>query len=108
MPNSFKFLDWLLIGEMNIPLDCAHKEAECSALLGDEDYCPLHKPSDHGMNTWPMVMRSTALIERVCKHGIGHPDPDSVAWMDKYGEEEAEGMWGIHGCDGCCHDNRVE
>ncbi len=33
-------------------------------------------------------------LERTCAHGIGHPDPDSLAWL---------GCEGIHGCDGCCH-----
>lgn len=38
------------------------------------------------------------LAERVCRHGIGHPDPDSLAYLESRG---VEGM-GVHGCDGCC------
>lgn len=30
------------------------------------------------------------IMERLCKHGIGHPDPDS------------RDPDGTHGCDGCC------
>lgn len=62
--------------------------------------CCIHNPSDHKMRDWPMLLRETALVERLCTHGIGHPDPDSAAWMNKtFGPG-----WGSHGCDGCCHD----
>lgn len=60
--------------------------------------CPIHNPGKHGMTEWPMILRETALIERRCVHGIGHPDPDSLRWMNA---NMGEG-WGIHGCDGCC------
>ena len=40
------------------------------------------------MSTWP-VSRD----ERVCPHGIGHPDPD----RPHHGG-------GVHGCDGCCKE----
>lgn len=33
------------------------------------------------MSTWPTVHRESGLVERKCPHGIGHPDPDSVAAM---------------------------
>lgn len=60
--------------------------------------CPIHNPSEHKMNRWPMILRETALIERRCTHGIGHPDPDSLVWMNKqFGKGH-----GVHGCDGCC------
>lgn len=62
------------------------------------EQCTIHNPSQHHMRSWPMILRETALIERRCVHDIGHPDPDSVAWMNKtFGEG-----WGVHGCDGCC------
>jgi hypothetical protein len=34
----------------------------------------------------------------MCPHGIGHPDPDSVAFFEKNGDTG----FGVHGCDGCC------
>jgi hypothetical protein len=43
------------------------------------------------MRSWPQHWRGDrGIIERVCDHGIGHPDPDDRN-RDK-----------IHGCDGCC------
>lgn len=33
-------------------------------------------------------------MERICPHGVGHPDPDEIDL-----EVNAKG---IHGCDGCC------
>ena len=44
------------------------------------------------------IRRETGLIEHICKHGIGHPDPDSLAWLKNRGSKDG----GIHGCDGCC------
>jgi hypothetical protein len=61
--------------------------------------CPYHNPSAHHMVTWRKVVRETTLVERLCPHGIGHPDPDSVAYMNRVTEDEG---WGSHGCDGCC------
>jgi hypothetical protein len=37
-------------------------------------------------------------FERICPHGIGHPDPDDMAYWKSIGEESM----GVHGCDGCC------
>lgn len=60
--------------------------------------CTIHNPSDHLMRDWPLVLRETGLVERACTHGVGHPDPDSVAFFRARGHE-----WvGTHGCDGCC------
>lgn len=57
--------------------------------------CTIHKPSDHRMRSFKQRWRSDrALMERVCEHGIGHPDPDEIG-LDESGR-------GVHGCDGCC------
>lgn len=64
--------------------------------------CTLHNPSDHHMTDWPLVLRETGLMERKCQHGVGHPDPDSVAWAESKSAPGNRGSWGIHGCDGCC------
>lgn len=70
------------------------------AKLCEGTFCPIHNPSEHRMRDWPMLLRESALIERTCEHGVGHPDPDSAAFMDR-----RFGLgWGTHGCDGCCHD----
>ena len=50
------------------------------------------------MKDWPLNLRESMLMERICSHGIGHPDPDSLAWMERNGREG----YGVHGCDGCC------
>lgn len=51
------------------------------------------------MVKWPINIRydRNCLVERVCKHGVGHPDPDSVAYLEEKGIDD-----GVHGCDGCC------
>lgn len=70
-----------------------HARADC-----DGHPCPFHTPSLHPMIEEPMNLRESGLIERMCKHGVGHPDPDSVTWFQRHGLEG----FGIHGCDGCC------
>jgi len=55
-------------------------------------HCAVHNPSEHHMRDWPQHYRWDAgITERICQHGIGHPDPDDVG---------AKGY--VHGCDGCC------
>ena len=67
--------------------------------------CCVHNPSDHPMRGFPQYYRfDIGLMERTCPHGIGHPDPDDLAYRrDRYGADHARGL-GIHGCDGCCRD----
>lgn len=62
--------------------------------------CPFHSPSNHHMVDWPMVLRETTLVERLCEHGVGHPDPDSLSYLDPDGTLRLA----VHGCDGCCFD----
>lgn len=75
----------------------AHHPDDC---VGDQ--CPLHKRSDHCMRMWPQHWRDDrGLMERICPHGVGHPDPDHMAAVRFLDPERAK--WeGIHGCDGCC------
>ena len=59
------------------------------------EYCCIHNPSKHHMSDWMQVWRDDkGAMERICKHGIGHPDPDDPYY--------AKGVNGMHGCDGCC------
>ena len=62
--------------------------------------CPFHAPSDHALKDAKIHIRADKnfLVERICEHGVGHDDPDSVAYMQKNGHTWA----GTHGCDGCC------
>ncbi len=63
----------------------AHGVAWC------EKPCAIHWPSQHHMRSWPQHWRSDrGIIERLCDHGTGHPDPD-----DKSRDR-------LHGCCGCC------
>ncbi len=66
-----------------------------------EGYCCIHNPSNHHMRDWPTHWRDDRrLMERICPHGVGHPDPDDLAFKARIGmDAEVEG---IHGCDGCC------
>jgi len=65
-----------------------HAAFECR-----EENCAVHSPSNHHMRTWPINYRmDRGITERICKHGIGHPDPDCIR-----AKEDS-----IHGCDGCC------
>lgn len=68
------------------------------------DHCCLHNPSDHPMKNLPLWWRSDrGIMERICEHGVGHPDPDGLEykWIStldpKYIRTEL-----IHGCDGDC------
>lgn len=72
-----------------------HKQIVCQ---GNATPCVFHNPSEHSMRSWPITIRETALVERLCTHGVGHPDPDSVAWFDSVGQEGYD----VHGCDRCC------
>lgn len=67
------------------------------------EWCVIHNPSDHRMKDWPINIRTeSALAERICPHGVGHPDPDSLAWIARAFGQEYANAYGVHGCDGCC------
>ena len=85
------------IGEQEIKI---HSPKECEGRN-----CPFHNPSNHKMKDWPMNVRldNHGLIERTCSHGVGHPDPDSVAYFVGIGID----YMSIHGCDGCCINFRT-
>lgn len=88
----------------------------------DQVVCVIHRPSEHHMRRWPLLWRSDrypGLFERICPHGVGHPDPDQfehwaiafARWRpplsadvvnDHYGPENPYAGIAIHGCDGCC------
>lgn len=76
-----------------------HSEKSCRKDGIEGRYCVIHNPSTHHMRDWAMILRESALVERRCRHGIGHPDPDSQAFFDRVSPNSA---MGIHGCDGCC------
>lgn len=64
--------------------------------------CPIHAPSQHSLVAAPLHWRGDRrIMERICDHGVGHPDPDDL----KVGRSWAEG---VHGCDGCCRKEADE
>lgn len=66
------------------------------------EYCCVHKRSDHHMRHFPQHWRADRyLMERICPHGCGHPDPDDMSLLA--GEYQS-----VHGCDGCCADPSAE
>jgi hypothetical protein len=75
-----------------------HPETKCH-----DETCVIHNPSDHHMRTWPLNWRAdTQVMERICPHGVGHPDPDATAYAMSQGQHH----YGNHGCDGCCHEDQ--
>jgi hypothetical protein len=68
----------------------AHSRKECLRY-----WCAIHYTSPHHMVVWPQNWREDIkIMERICPHGVGHPDPDEIKAMDQYES--------VHGCDGCC------
>lgn len=62
--------------------------------------CVIHNPSNHSMKDWPTNWRQDRyMMERICPHGVGHPDPDDRAYVASINPKYADG---VHGCDGCC------
>jgi hypothetical protein len=76
-----------------------HAQKDCRGPV-----CPIHNPTPHHMREWPMIWRGDRQsFERVCEHGISHPDPD-----DQEAKLFIQGfMDGVHGCDGCCEQPRA-
>jgi len=82
--------------------------------------CCIHNPSDHPMRDWPLVhridepmytiefntwgtaMHAVVVSERVCEHGQGHPDLDSVGYVQHRFGMIASLTAIYHLCDGCC------
>jgi len=66
--------------------------------------CCVHNPSDHHMRGWRQHWRDDAQkMERLCPHGIGHPDPDDLAYQEQVCHANVA-LARIHGCDGCCSE----
>lgn len=77
-----------VIRQVHSPRDCAGRES-----------CWIHRPSEHGLRAWPIVWRAeVGKAERLCPHGVGHPDPDDATYLISIGRRSAA----VHGCDGSC------
>jgi hypothetical protein len=85
-------MDWLLPN--GLLLTNVHDEEGCAG-----SPCVIHNPSDHRMSGFKLNWRSDrGIFERICPHGVGHPDPDQFEHWASIGASAES----IHGCDGCC------
>lgn len=64
--------------------------------------CAIHnRPSDHPLKKAPLNWRPDRnILERICEHGVGHPDADAAEFQRSIGRE----LENVHGCCGygCC------
>lgn len=75
-----------------------HPIADCTGR-----HCPLHNPSEHALSIGKLHWRGDrGIMERICKHGIGHPDPDQTEYWLTFMSKDDVGWYTVHGCDGCC------
>lgn len=98
-------LDGLLDGPDGIQLENSteilrgvHDPSTCTGRA-----CPIHNRTVHSMRAFPQHWRSDrGLMERICPHGVGHPDPDAYSYLvTTLGEANAQAEFS-HACDGCC------
>lgn len=80
-----------------------HDESDCE----DQPACIIHRPTEHHMSDWPLHWRGDrGIFERICSHGVGHPDPDQFYYWQKRDGNLTEA---VHGCCFCCqHDEGEE
>lgn len=75
-----------------------HAKDDCKG-----QHCCIHNPSEHAMRDFPTHWRGDrGLMERICKCGVGHPDPDDIAFKRALKGEKFAHYEAIHGCCGCC------
>jgi hypothetical protein len=82
----------------DVVLTGVHNSEDC---LGE--FCTMHKRSNHPMRSFPQHWRSDrAIMERICPHGVGHPDPDDIK-ISMFDHSSGKTNYElVHGCDGCC------
>lgn len=88
--NKAEKMDFVYLENTNIKI-WTHKADQC---IGEQ--CTIHNLSNHSMRLFPQWWREDrGIMERICSHGIGHPDPDDYRCINNKYER-------VHGCDGCC------
>lgn len=86
----------LAASDMTIVENGALRTHPASACHGR--HCWIHDPTPSHMTSWPVRWRGDkGTAERICKHGIGHPDIDDVNYNLSIRRDVTQ-----HGCDGCC------
>ena len=72
-----------------------------SGVFCQGEYCSIHNPSNHKLKDATLNWRADRrIMERICEHGVGHPDPDDANFRRKRDGNRYD--TGVHGCDGCC------
>lgn len=80
-----------------------HNKSQC-----DGTFCSIHNPSNHPLRDAPLNWRGDRkMMERICEHGVGHPDPDDVAHHHQVAPQD-DNWYSVHGCDGCCQKKNGE
>lgn len=75
-----------------------HKPSECVG-----EHCVIHNPSERATRIGKTHWRGDrGIMERVCEHGVGHPDPDSLENIRRVLGDKRAAVESVHGCDGCC------
>ena len=96
MAARFDLASGDLVAVSNGMLGHVHSSSSCQ---GQPWGCWIHDPRPHPLDKAPVRWRDDkSTAERICDHGVGHPDPqDAAFWWNTQGRDVT-----IHGCDGCC------
>lgn len=75
----------LVFPNTHLPSDCEGR------------HCIVHNPKHTHMDDWPLHWRSDRglYFERICPHGVGHPDPSQFDYWNLQGRVYET----VHGCD---------
>lgn len=86
---------WTKFQYLDLALTNVHDPDKCAGRG-----CAIHNhPSNHRLNDAPLNWREDRnILERMCVHGVGHPDHDSALYLESIGQ----GFENVHGCEGCC------
>jgi len=85
-------------------LHSLHDPAKCEG-----EHCVIHNPSHHYMADYPTHWREDrGIMERICPHGVGHPDPDTLDFIRRTRGAAFALTEAVHGCDGCCKPKAVQ
>lgn len=64
--------------------------------------CPVHNPSNEAIAIGRLFWRDDrGIFERICEHGVGHPDHDMLRWMERTRGADYARVESVHGC--CWH-----
>jgi hypothetical protein len=77
-----------------------HTLKRCKGIPGKIP-CVVHDPVAGSWDDLELIFRGDrGIFERICVHGVGHPDPNQIDFWKLAGQE----FLGDHGCDGCCNE----